>query len=223
MVSSEHTEEYMSEFFYAISKNRTDEFLVLNFNYTKTFEKLYKSLFGKCDIINIHGELHNKSNPIVFGYAPTDQETMNLINQNNNELLKNIKRYYYKRTDSELRLNKFIESQVGDFPSKIHVHILGHSCGVSDRNILKNIFVNENVDEISIMYYNDYDNYFNVLVNIDRVVENNKQYGIINNFNNCVRMPQHDDNEISIKKTNKMITDIFPDTRKVLLSANRRL
>jgi len=179
--------------------------MVLNFNYTNTFDLLYQKAFKECPIINIHGELKNKDNPIVFGYASTDKETIDLIKEGNNELLKNIKRYYYKRTDSLLQLNQFLND---GSKKDIHVHILGHSCGVSDRNILKNIFVNEYVKEINIMYYNNYVNYFDTLVNIDRVVENNKQYGIINNYQKSIRMPQFDDNEELTAKSLTLINHV---------------
>jgi len=196
---------YLSSFFDSMSKKKEDSFMVLNFNYTNTFDLLYQKAFKECPIINIHGELKNKDNPIVFGYASTDKETIDLIKEGNNELLKNIKRYYYKRTDSLLQLNQFLND---GSKKDIHVHILGHSCGVSDRNILKNIFVNEYVKEINIMYYNNYVNYFDTLVNIDRVVENNKQYGIINNYQKSIRMPQFDDNEELTAKSLTLINHV---------------
>ena len=42
--------------------------LILNFNYTKTAEKLYVKN-NNCEVINIHGELNNENNPIIFGYG----------------------------------------------------------------------------------------------------------------------------------------------------------
>ena len=42
--------------------------LILNFNYTQTAKKIYaKNSIN--EVINIHGELSNKNNPIVFGYG----------------------------------------------------------------------------------------------------------------------------------------------------------
>jgi len=193
---------YLSSYFDNMSKEKEDAFMILNFNYTNTFDILYRDSFENCSVINIHGQLKDSDNPIVFGYAPTDKETMDLINKGNNELLKNIKRYYYKRTDSLLQLNNFLTNKP---KTEIHVHILGHSCGASDRNILKDIFVNEYVKEINIMYYNNYDNYFDTLVNVDRVVEDNKQYGIINNYQKSIRMPQFDDKEELTAKSLAMI------------------
>lgn len=204
-ISSIKKQNYLSSYFDKMSKKKEDSFLAINFNYTNTFDLLYKGKFKECPIINIHGELKNSDNPIIFGYAPTDDETIDLIKNGDNELLKNIKRYYYKRTDSESRLNQFLKNDT----LEIHVHILGHSCGVSDRNILKDIFINKYVKKINIMYHKNYDNYFDTLVNIDRVVENNKQYGIINNYQKSIRMPQFDDGEEDRIITNQTITNFF--------------
>lgn len=208
-------------FFHAFSIKTNKEIMALNFNYTNIFELKYKHLLSNCKVVNIHGQLNNDNNPIVFGYAPTDKQTMELINDKggNNEYLKNIKRYYYKRTNSEIQLNEFLDD---DDRSPIHVHILGHSCGTSDRNILKTIFLNKNVKKISIMYHNDYNNYFDVLVNIDRVVEDNTQFGIIENFYNSIRMPQFDDSPELALQSQEMI-DHFKGNktrRKLILESS---
>jgi len=203
--------ESLKHYFETLTLKNNVSFMALNFNYTNTFDLLYKDFFKECPTINIHGQLKNKDNPIIFGYAPTDEETIGLIKEGNNELLKNIKRYYYKRTDSLLLLNQFINDKP---KTDIHVHVLGHSCGASDRNILKNIFVNESVKEINIMYYNNYDNYFDILVNIDRVVENNKQYGIINNFEKSIRMPQFDDNK-ELKAVSETMINLVNSIKKI--------
>lgn len=193
-------------FFTKLSKQRENELMVPNFNYTNVFERTYADSFKEPKIINIHGQLNNLNNPIVFGYAPTDEDTITLVNKGDNDYLKNIKRYYYKRTDSELRLNQFLNN---DPKTDIHVHILGHSCGTSDRNILKDIFTNKRIKKINIMYHKNYDKYFDVLVNIDRVIGNNSQYGIINNFDNSVRMRQHDDCKVNTSISNDTITNFF--------------
>jgi hypothetical protein len=208
-VSKERTGNHMHQFFTGLSKQKENELMVLNFNYTDVFERIYAHLFNNHKTINIHGQLDTPDNPIIFGYAPTDEDTITLINKGNNEFLKNIKRYYYKRTDSELQLNQFLNDKL---KTDIHVHILGHSCGVSDRNILKDIFTNKCVKKINIMYhknYDNYDNYFDTLVNIDRVIGDNSQYGIINNFDNSIRMPQLNEGENDRKVSNQTITNFF--------------
>jgi hypothetical protein len=205
-VSNERTGDHMRQFFTGLSVQKENELMVLNFNYTDVFERKYAHFFEKIKTINIHSQLNTSDNPIVFGYAPTEEVTMSLINKGNNEFLKNIKRYYYKRTHSELELNHFLKN---DFKKDIQVYILGHSCGTSDRNILKDIFTNEYVKKINIMYHKNYNNYFDTLVNIDRVIGNNSQYGIINNFENSIRMPQLNESEEDRKISNQTTINFF--------------
>lgn len=65
--------------------------LILNFNYTKTAEKLYTADNG-FEIINIHGELNNENNPIIFGYGDElDSDYKAIEELQNNYFLENIK------------------------------------------------------------------------------------------------------------------------------------
>ena len=67
--------------------------LILNFNYTKTAEKLYIKN-GNDKIINIHGELNNENNPIIFGYGDElDDDYERIERLQNNDFLENIKYY----------------------------------------------------------------------------------------------------------------------------------
>ena len=193
-----------SSFFNKMGEERDN--LLLNFNYTNTFERLYKDKMKNIEVLNFHGQLNSKTNPIIFGYAPTEEETKLLIDKNDNEYLKNIKRYYYKQTNNENLLHDFINKTKVDY---INVFVLGHSCGVSDRKILNEVFTNENIKSINIMYYKDYQGYFDTLVNIDRVIGNESEYGFIRNIELSSRMPQHNDEEQSLKDDfNKRLENI---------------
>ncbi|SHH76261.1 AbiH family protein [Wenyingzhuangia marina] len=194
-----------SSFFEKIGKGRDN--LVLNFNYTNTFERLYKNKIDSIEVLNFHGQLNSKTNPIIFGYAPTEEETKVLINKNDNEYLKNIKRYYYKQTQNENKLNEFLEKSDKNIVNseEINVFVLGHSCGVSDRKILNDIFTDKNVKNINIMYYKDYQGYFDTLVNIDRVIGKESNYGVIRNFELSLQAPQKNDVEdIKVNFNNKL-------------------
>ncbi|NJB82750.1 AbiH family protein [Wenyingzhuangia aestuarii] len=179
-----------SSFFERVGKDRDN--LILNFNYTNTFERLYKDKIEHVEVLNFHGQLSCTVNPIIFGYAPTEEETKLLIDRNNNEFLKNIKRYYYKQTNCENKLFEFMEALRGrsDLVNKINVFVIGHSCGVSDRKILNEVFTNKNVVNINIMYYKDYQGYFDTLVNIDRVIGKESHYGVIRNYKLSLKCPQ---------------------------------
>ena len=127
-----------------------DENLFLNFNYTSTIE-LYRSIFFydyQFQVNNIHGKLGDANNPIIFGYGDErDIYFERMERLNNNEFLKNIKTFSYLKTRNYQDFLKFIESKPFD------VHIMGHSCGLSDRILLKTIFEHPNCQDIKIFYY----------------------------------------------------------------------
>lgn len=119
---------------------------VLNFNYTNTFE-LYGRSSGM-DINYIHGKLNDPNNPIIFGYGDeTDEYYKKIEDIGNNSYLKHFKSFGYFKTENYQKLLRFIEL------GKFDVVILGHSCGLSDRVMLKTIFEHQNCEEIQIFYY----------------------------------------------------------------------
>ena len=203
-----------SLFFEKIGKGRDN--LVLNFNYTNTFDRLYNKN-KRFKVLNFHGQLNSKTNPIIFGYAPTEEETKLLIDKNDNEYLKNIKRYYYKQTNNENKLYGFLGSKDTSNESvynnnEVNVFVIGHSCGVSDRKILNDIFTyNSNVKNINIMYYKDYQGYFDTLVNIDRIIGDESEYGVIRNFELSLQAPQYDDSDQLKDKFNEKIIQLVND------------
>jgi hypothetical protein len=127
------------------------EKLFVNFNYTKILEFYTSRSFPtKNNLINIHGELVNPSNPIIFGYGDEmDPHYEKIENLNTNEFLRNIKSFGYFRTVNYQRVLKFIEGKYNPFTVKI----LGHSCGLSDRILLNTIFEHPNCKAIKIFYY----------------------------------------------------------------------
>ena len=134
-----------------VKGNDKGEKLFINFNYTKTLEFYTKRNFPtKNNLVNIHGELENPTNPIIFGYGDEmDPHYEKIENLNNNEFLRNIKSFGYFRTNNYQRVNSFIEGDGKEFTVKI----LGHSCGLSDRILLNTIFEHPNCKAIKIYYY----------------------------------------------------------------------
>ncbi len=132
--------------------------LFLNFNYTElikhyTLDHIYSPTdpepFSINTIVNIHGELLNPGNPIIFGYGDEmDEHYSGIENINKNEFLKHIKSFGYLRTDNYERLINFIKSEI-----PYRVVVLGHSCGISDRVLLNTIFDNKYCRHIKIYYY----------------------------------------------------------------------
>ena len=184
-----------SEFFSNIDSSST---LILNFNYTHTIENLYQRETSNSKIIHIHGELENENNPIIFGYAASHEEARDLLGKNDKEYLRNIKKQLYKRTDNEHQLSKYL-----NIHENIYLSILGHSCGFSDKLILKQILNHKNINKdmnqgdrsIRIFYYKEYESYFETQVNIDRIMNDDERFRtLLVDFTNSDSTPQFDDN-----------------------------
>lgn len=133
-----------------LSKLGSEErILFLNFNYTSTLESYLEGAFKKaCEINYVHGKLNDDNNPIIFGYGDEMDSYYHKIEQlNSNDFLKNFKSFGYFKTDNYRRFSRFIE---GD---SFRVHIMGHSCGLSDRILLNSIFEHPHCSSIRIYFH----------------------------------------------------------------------
>ncbi|MCL2313087.1 MAG: SUMF1/EgtB/PvdO family nonheme iron enzyme, partial [Firmicutes bacterium] len=130
--------------------------LLLNFNYTNT-EELYKSHKNysieneNLKIIHIHGKLADTENQMIFGYGDEkSEESKEIENLDENRFLSNVKSVRYTETNNYSELADFIKE-----PYKVIV--LGHSCGNSDRTLLKMLFEGDKdkckCEEIIVYYY----------------------------------------------------------------------
>ena len=154
----------------ALSKTKDERVLFLNFNYTNTI-KPYINILTECNVgvkcVNIHGEINNKDNPIIFGYGDEMDENYKLIkNLIDNRFLDNIKLFKYPEMDNYQKVLSFINS------NKYEIYIFGHSCGISDRTLLNTLFENENCKSIKIFYHkreDGTDNYGDIYKNISRI------------------------------------------------------
>jgi len=175
--------------------------LILNFNYTKTIDRLYNSSLIKSKKLYFHGKIDSIENPIVFGYAASHDESRKLVEKNNNQYMKNIKKHLYKRTANEMLLTKYLNDHY-----QISVLILGHSCGLSDKLILNQILTHEHVETIRTFYFEKYENYFDTAVNIDRIMNDDEKFQKrVIDFSRSKRMPQHSDEQT---QTDEFITYI---------------
>lgn len=150
--------------------------LFLNFNYTNFIPQLIYTIHknswqlddwskSRMENIYIHGELNNDKEPIIFGYGDENDELHKEIEKAGGDYLDNIKTINYLKTPNYKNLLNYIESNV------FQVFILGHSCGLSDKTLLKTIFENENCLSIKPFYYineNGYNNYEDIVKNIYR-------------------------------------------------------
>jgi hypothetical protein len=131
-------------------KQLPENLYFLNFNYTNTFENYMEECKEQIpsDFNYIHGDLTGVHGKPIFGFGDElDKRYLEFEDEKNNQLFKHIKSFEYLRTKNYFMLTRFIESN--DF----QVHIYGHSCGLSDRTMLNQIFENENCKSIKIFYH----------------------------------------------------------------------
>lgn len=142
--------------------------MLLSFNYTNT-ARLYGNLSTSHNYI--HGELTIPQD-IIFGYGDElDKDYQDILDKNDNELLRNVKSVKYLDTGHYRDMLKFIQS------APFQVYIMGHSCGSSDRTLLNTIFEHENCVSIKPFYHkwdDGTDNYSELVQNISRNFTNMK-------------------------------------------------
>ncbi|MBD80080.1 MAG: hypothetical protein CL840_14300 [Crocinitomicaceae bacterium] len=142
-----------------------DNIIFLNFNYTGFLEEqlhFFTRGEGSYKIWPIHGTLKN-ARSIIFGYGDeTHAQYQSLENSGNDELLKNIKSFYYPSSNYYLDLINFLEEGVYD------VHVLGHSLGLSDRVLLKTIFENVNCKAIRLFHRGIEQSHFRLRIALSR-------------------------------------------------------
>lgn len=131
-------------------QNAPSEILFLNFNYTNTIQQLMSNVFsnGNNKHIHIHGTVNNEENPIIFGYGDdTGEEYRELEFEGENELLRIVKSFQYPRTHNYHNLLNYLAE------TEFDVFVIGHSCGLSDRTMLKTIFEHRHCLAIQNFHY----------------------------------------------------------------------
>ena len=151
-------------------KLRPERIMLLSFNYTAT-AKMYGNF--NLDLNYIHGELEHPEN-IIFGYGDElDKNYKDILERNDNNLLKNIKSVKYLETRHYHDMLEFLMS------APFQVIIMGHSCGNSDRTLLNTVFEHENCVSIKPFYHkrdDGSDNYLELVQNISRHFTNMQLY-----------------------------------------------
>lgn len=127
-----------------------DNILFLNFNYTSTLD-LYSNMVKKkynTELIHIHGDLDEKFGKPIFGYGDElNKKYLTYEELNQNELYKHIKSFYYSLNSNYHKLTSFLDS------IDYEVYIYGHSCGITDRTLLNQIFEHNNCKLIKVFYH----------------------------------------------------------------------
>ena len=144
-----------------------DSIMLLSFNYTDIVKNYVRDDWG--GICNyIHGDLEHEGS-IIFGYGDElDENYKKITEENDNQLLKNVKSIRYLESDNYRNVLQFIES------APFQIYIMGHSCGNSDRTLLNTLFEHKNCVSIKPFYYKrkengiEKDNYLDIAMNISR-------------------------------------------------------
>ena len=151
---------YMDERFSGMPPECT---MLLCFNYTGTVKEYEQ--YGGLILNYIHGELEHPEH-IIFGYGDElDKDYQDILDKQDNELLKNVKSVKYLETRNYHKMLDFLMA------APFQVLIMGHSCGNSDRTLLNTVFEHENCVSIKPFYHkweDGSDNYLELVQNISR-------------------------------------------------------
>ena len=184
----------------SIEDRKFDEprkYLIICFNYTDTVDKYIPlKRFGpeiglEYKLVYIHGKVSDIDNPLIFGYGDeTDKHFSMLEDLDDSRFTKYFKSNGYGLTSNYRLISDFIDNLDYD------VHTLGHSCGSSDRVLLKAIFDNKNCKEIKIFQYERFDgsnDYIDIYQNIGRCFSTNNRHIFRSktlSYSKMNRMPQ---------------------------------
>ncbi|MEP5611500.1 MAG: AbiH family protein [Cyclobacteriaceae bacterium] len=128
------------------------ETFVVNFNYTSTFKLLYDP-YESFEVVNIHGQCGDGNN-VFLGYGDREDDNFDrLLDLNNPDIVKNLKSLHYKRSpeSQEDEIDQFLDDVA------FEVDVIGHSCGQSDRDVLRKVFDHQNCQAINIYHFNDFE------------------------------------------------------------------
>lgn len=182
-----NVDSYTNNFFDKIIQNgsdyRTNKVMFLNFNYTNSLESLQSSYYkynGKFTINHIHGSL-NDLETVIFGFGDEfDEDYIKLKSNRSKELFKNIKKFQYSQKDGYPEMKSFMG--LGEY----EVFIVGHSCGISDRTILNEIFSDSSCKSIRIFHFrkdNPREEFREKSTEILKYYEGKEEISIISTFN----------------------------------------
>jgi transposase-like protein len=143
-----------------------EDVMIVNFNYTNTVQRLIECSTVKANLhyLHIHGSV--ESDDIIFGYGDdTAKDYERLEMEGDDSWLRKIKSFEYPRTENYHNLLNFVEN--GPF----EVFIIGHSCGLSDKTMLKTIFEHTDCIAIRNFHYNGEEEDFYKRIAISRHFE----------------------------------------------------
>lgn len=210
----EAQEEYINLFI----SNTTylDKLYFINFNYTHTLQpyvescqELLVNMYNQdntkknnkdhVQIINIHGQLNSEKEEPIFGTGDEHNKDYESIKDLDKiqDILKFSKSFWYQRNNNYKILTKLLgkrHSQNRTYEKRIEVY--GHSCGLSDRTLLKYIFEHDNVENIKLFYHPDKEGYITQSYEVWRHFSDANNYRTkLSSLEDSIPMPQISNNE----------------------------
>ena len=128
-------------------KNKVNKVFFLNFNYTEPvfYDHLASSEEYEWDCVNIHGTLNDN---MIFGYGDELDDYYKQIEKlGDDEWLRGFKSFGYLQNHSYNGLLGFLEER------EFQVFVVGHSCGLSDKTLLNQIFEHKHCKNIKVFYH----------------------------------------------------------------------
>lgn len=152
-----------------LSDSIPERVFFINFNYTSVLKKYIGLLPSDkrefSTYLPIHGSVEDIES-IIFGYGDETHEDYRFLeNKDEEELLKNIKSFYYPAKSYYQELMDFINAE--DFD----VYVIGHSLGLSDRVLLKTIFENDKCKAIKLYHRGNEQSQFKKRIALSRHFE----------------------------------------------------
>jgi hypothetical protein len=146
----------------------------LNFNYTESLQHILNICglkFQDYTVNHIHGSFHEEK-PIIFGFGDEMDDSYKKIEEfGDKRFFTYIKSFQYFQNSNYRNLLRFLNSE------SFQVCIYGHSCGLSDRVMLNEIFEHKNCRSIKIYFYKDKEgnnDFITKTMNISRHFNSNK-------------------------------------------------
>lgn len=181
-----------NEILYEVENKNLEDVCLVNFNYTPLPESYLRHIDKKHNpsVIYIHGDLQEKHGKPIYGFGDEFDEQYHLLEKREDtSILRDIKSFQYLLNDNYANLMKFIDA------NEFQVQIMGHSCGLSDRTLLKQIFEHENCKSIKIYYHkrkNGTTDYVDKTYELSRHFSNKQEFRRkLVPFDRCSPMPQN--------------------------------
>jgi hypothetical protein len=175
-----------------------NDIIVIDFNYTQTINSF--KIMGY-EHYPIHGTLNSD---IIFGWGnDKDGDYLEIKDLKDDNFLTNFKTHHYLKNNNY----QLIHHSLIRVKEKFNVHVLGHSLGLTDKSLLKEIFESDNCERIYLYLRSD---------KYKSELEDNKQIEVENEFTKLTMAISRiiDDQMARVKVVNMVYSNYFPKRSK---------